>query len=85
MRKFTVVLMRDPDSKTFVVYVPELPGCFTQGGTIEKALNRAREAIAGHVASVESHGEEIPEEPAEVVVASVEVNLRSAGIAAGER
>jgi predicted RNase H-like HicB family nuclease len=77
MRKFTIVLMRDADSENLVAYVPELPGCFTQATTVDLALERVREAIVGHVLSVTQHGEDIPDEPAEVVIASVEVDLRT--------
>jgi antitoxin HicB len=43
-RKFTVVLIEDPEGG-YSVEVPELPGCFTEGDTLEEALVNAREAI----------------------------------------
>jgi len=72
MRKYTVILIREQDSEDFYVVVPELPGCFTQGSSVEEALERSREAIAGHLFSLESNGEDPPEEPAEVLVGAVE-------------
>ena len=56
-----------------VVRAPALPGCFTQGRTLDQALDRAREAISGHVAALRDLGEPIPVEDAPPIVASVEV------------
>lgn len=43
-----VVLEEDEDG-VWVVTVPALPGCFTQGDTREEALANAQEAIALHL------------------------------------
>ena len=45
---FDVVLEKDEDG-TWVVTVPALPGCFTQGDTMEEALENAKEAIQLHL------------------------------------
>jgi len=42
--------------------VPALPGCFTQGKTVEEAMERAAEAISVHIAGLEADGEAVPEE-----------------------
>ena len=44
--KLLVNLIYDNDYKGYVVDVPELPGCMSQGKTIENALKNVREAIA---------------------------------------
>lgn len=41
-----VNLIYDPEYKGYVADVPELPGCMSQGKTIEAALDNVREAIA---------------------------------------
>jgi len=41
----TVNLVHDPDYKGYVADVPELPGCMSQGKTIEAALRNVKEAI----------------------------------------
>ena len=46
----------------FSVYVPALPGCFSQGATEEEAIANAREAIECHIAGMRKAGEEIPTE-----------------------
>ena len=52
------------DGGGFSVYVPALPGCFTQGETEEEALANAREAIECHLAGMRKAGEPIPTESA---------------------
>lgn len=43
--QFTVVLERDREG-WIVAKVPALPGCCTQGRTVEQAMKRIREAIS---------------------------------------
>lgn len=46
MSKFTIVLTPDVESGGYTVTVPALPGCVTDGDTIEDALIRVEDAIA---------------------------------------
>ena len=46
----------------YVAFVPALPGCHTQGETLEEAEQNVREAMALHLESLAAHGEPIPEE-----------------------
>ncbi len=46
-REFDVVLERAEEGG-FVVSVPDLPGCWTQGETRDEALANAKEAIAAY-------------------------------------
>ncbi len=62
MRRYSIVLTPDNEEGGYVVDVPMLPGCHTQGDTLEEAIANAREAIAGWIADAEKHGEQIPEE-----------------------
>lgn len=43
--RLMVNLVYDPDYKGYVADVPELPGCMSQGKTIDAALKNVREAI----------------------------------------
>lgn len=63
MRQYTILLTPDPEEGGYTVTVPALPGCVTEGDTLEEAITMARDAIAGYIASLEKHGEPIPEEP----------------------
>jgi predicted RNase H-like HicB family nuclease len=49
------------ESKAYVVSFPDLPGCYTQGDTLEEALRMAREALELHLYSMEEEGDRIPE------------------------
>ena len=68
MRHYTVILEYDPDVEAYAVTVPALPGCTSQGATIEEALANAKEAIAGHVASLEQIGEPVPNKTAGTII-----------------
>ena len=57
--KYRVVMEQDEDG-VFVVEVPTLPGCLSQGKTRAEALNNIREAIEVYLESLQSHGEPIP-------------------------
>ena len=61
MLGYTVVLEAEKDGG-FVVSVPALPGCFTQGESRDEALKNVREAIAAYVEDLRARGEEIPVE-----------------------
>lgn len=49
---FKIVLEPDVEDGGFIVHVPALPGCFTQGDTREEAIKNAREAIEAFLESV---------------------------------
>lgn len=44
-REFSVIVERDEDG-FYVASVPELPGCHTQARSLDKLMERIREAIA---------------------------------------
>lgn len=43
-------------------YVPALPGCFTQGETLDEVIAMATDAIEGFIEVLAEHGEPIPVE-----------------------
>ncbi len=59
--KYTVVLQRENDGG-YVVSVPALPGCVSQGDTREEALKNIEEAIELYLEDVKAAGEPIPAE-----------------------
>jgi antitoxin HicB len=61
MRTYTIVVEPE-ESGGYFVTVPALPGCFTQGRTLEECRARAAEAIEVHIAGLEADGEVVPEE-----------------------
>ena len=57
--KYRVLIEQDEDGM-FVVEVPALPGCISQGHTREESLHNIQEAIAAYLESLEAHGEPKP-------------------------
>jgi antitoxin HicB len=60
--QYTIILHPDPDEGGYTVTVPALPGCVTQGETLEEAITMAKDAIRLYVESLRADGEPIPEE-----------------------
>jgi len=46
----------------YAALVPALPGCHTQGETLEETESNVKEAIGVYLESLAAHGEAIPEE-----------------------
>ena len=44
IRNFTVLIEQDEDG-IYVATVPDIPGCYTQGKTVQQAMERVKEAI----------------------------------------
>lgn len=59
----------------YVVSVPALPGCATQGETFEEAVEMIKDAIKGYLTVLKSQREEIPQETEDVVVAKISVPM----------
>lgn len=55
---FPIVIHKDADSD-YGVAVPDLPGCFSAGFTIEEAVANAREAIELHIEGLLDAGEAV--------------------------
>lgn len=62
VRQYTIVLEPDTVEGGYTVTVPALPGCITQGESVEQCIERAREAIEGYIESLEADEQSIPEE-----------------------
>jgi len=56
---FPVAIHKDSDS-IYGVTVPDLPGCFSAGSTIDEALAETREAIALHLEGILEEGQDWP-------------------------
>jgi predicted RNase H-like HicB family nuclease len=71
-RQFLVNLIFDPEYNGYVADVPQLPGCMSQGKTVEAALKNVRKAIAAYLkAARQSEITELPE----VLTSQVEVRV----------
>jgi predicted RNase H-like HicB family nuclease len=54
--RFKVVITYDPEYEGYIVDVPELVGCMSQGKTMDEALSNIKDAIRGWLEVEEKHG-----------------------------
>ncbi|MDE0030767.1 MAG: type II toxin-antitoxin system HicB family antitoxin [Deltaproteobacteria bacterium] len=59
LMQFPIVIHKDEKSG-YGVTVPDLPGCFSAGDTLEEAIESAYEAIACHIEGLLMDGQAIP-------------------------
>ena len=60
--QYAVILHPDAEEGGYSVTVPALPGCVTQGETLEEAIAMAKDAIRLYIETLVDEGEPIPEE-----------------------
>ncbi len=59
---YEIVIEQETDQKAgYSVYCPDLPGCFSNGGSAAEAKNNMAEAMALHLESLIAHGNPIPQ------------------------
>ena len=57
MQNYAIVIHEDPDGG-FWAEVPALPGCYSQGETVDELKHNIREAISGVLEVVKEEGRE---------------------------
>lgn len=74
--KYSFPAVFHPEEEGFSVWFPDLPGCVTEGDSLEDAAKMAKEALGLHLYSLEAEKCEIPQvsgkyalEPGEFIVA----------------
>lgn len=63
---YKVLLQPDPDGG-YVVFCPVLPGCYSQGDSIQEALLNIKEAIELCIEDMKEHHEAIPDSSATLI------------------
>jgi predicted RNase H-like HicB family nuclease len=58
---FEIVIEKEPEDEGYFAYSPSLPGCLSNGRTIEETKRNIREAVQMHVASLLSHRQPVPQ------------------------
>lgn len=58
--KFLIAIEPGTGSSAWGVVVPDLPGCFSAGDTLEEAFTQAHEAIEFHCQTLAEDGEPLP-------------------------
>lgn len=73
--RFDIVIQREPDDEGYYAFSPALPGCFSNGKTIDETRRNMREAIQLHVESLLAHGDEVPQESERVQVEELTIAI----------
>lgn len=58
---FEIVIEKEPEDEGYLAYSPTLPGCFSNGRTVEEARRNIREAVQQHIESLVAHGLKVPQ------------------------
>ena len=58
---FAIVIEKEPEDDGYLAYSPTLPGCFSNGRTVEETRRNMREAVQLHIESLLAHGRPIPQ------------------------
>jgi predicted RNase H-like HicB family nuclease len=74
---FEIVVEKEADDEGYLAYSPTLPGCTSNGATIEQAKRNIREAIQLHIETLRAHGQEIPQQERLVHVEELSLGLPS--------
>jgi predicted RNase H-like HicB family nuclease len=72
---FEIVIEKEPEDEGYFAYSPTLPGCFSNGASIEETKRNIREAIAQHIEALRAHGDAIPQSDRIVHVEELTVGL----------
>ena len=72
---FEIVVEREPEDEGYLAYSPTLPGCFSNGMTIEETTRNMRQAIQQHVESLLAHGQPIPQDEHRVHVEELTIGV----------
>lgn len=70
--EYTIIVHPD-ETEGYWTEVPVLPGCGSQGETIEEAVEMTKDAIEGYLESLRAHGEPLPQDESLVVKVTVGV------------
>ena len=63
-----IVIEKEMKHDGYLAYSPTVPGCFSNGRTMEEAKRNIRDVIAQHIDSLISHGEISPPQNNRVVL-----------------
>jgi predicted RNase H-like HicB family nuclease len=74
--KYTVIL-EPADEGGYVVSCPALPGCISQGDTLEETLENIKEAILLVIEVLQEEEEQIPNETPEIVTEEIREILKA--------
>ena len=72
---FQIVIEKEPEDEGYLAYSPTLPGCFSNGATIEAAKRNIREAIELHLSGLLERAQPVPQNDRLVHVEELTVGI----------
>ena len=72
---FEIVIEKETNGKGYSAYSPSLPGCFSNGKTIEEARRNIRDAIQQHMAALRKRSLAIPQKEQIVHVEELSIGV----------
>jgi predicted RNase H-like HicB family nuclease len=71
--KFQVLFIYDIEYNGYVAEVPALPGCISQGKTMDEAISNIKDAIEGYLYVQQKHGQNLPNQELQIFLGEVVV------------
>jgi predicted RNase H-like HicB family nuclease len=71
--KYTVIITYDSEYKGYVVDVPELTGCMSQGKSLDEALKNIKDAIKGWLFVEKKHKRTVQRKRQDIFLGEVAV------------
>jgi len=72
---FEIVIEKESEDEGYFAYSPSLPGCFSNGLTIEETRHNIRVAIQQHIAVLRDRDQPVPQHERLVHVETLSVGL----------
>ena len=76
MKDLTFRTIIEKDGAYYHGYVPALPGCHTQGKTVEETRQNIREAMIGYLTALKAHKQRVPEDIGIETLETIQFNPR---------
>jgi len=58
---FQIIIEKEPEDEGYFAYSPTIPGCFSNGKTIEETKRNIRQAVEQHLVSMLKHAQPVPQ------------------------
>jgi predicted RNase H-like HicB family nuclease len=65
------VLVHKDEEGNWIAEVPRLPGCGSDGKTLDEALANVKDAIKGYIEALEADGLPLPDNQAEIITLDI--------------
>lgn len=72
---FQIVIEKEAEDEGYFAYSPTVPGCFSNGATIEAVRRNMREAIELHLSHLRERGESVPQDDRLVHVEELSIGI----------